>query len=223
MRKKIHYSGLAVIFLAVLLISACAKRPQYTPVFAGKNIDIWQVKKGPADDWSIIDGTLYTTGVGGGWIGTRKTYKDFIFSCEWKVGYDGNSGVFIRVSDEPDQNPAYDAIEIQIGDDTGERYQDSKSSGKSGAIYAVVGPPKDLYRGTFEWNKFVITCKGTKIKVEFNGEVVVNVDAEDYKEALDWYGTPRNPLYDRPREGYIALQSHGGEAWFRNIQIKELK
>lgn len=71
----------------------------------------------------------------------------------------------------------------------------------------------------------MLTCKGTRIKVEYNGEVVVDVDAKDYTEPFMWggYKEPKTPLNDRPREGYIALQSHGSGVAFRNISIRELK
>ncbi len=227
MERQKAFASVIVVVLTGAVIFSCTARSKFTPLFTGDNLNHWEVKVGPKEIWKIEDGAIICEGkgVGRGWLGTKKIYRDFVFSCEWKIVENGNSGVFLRVGDDPDQNPAYDAIEIQISDDFGSGYQKKKKTEISGAVYAVAGAKKQMYKGTNQWNKYVLTCKGTRIKVEYNGELVVDVDTRDYTEPFMWssYKTPRMALNDRPREGYIALQSHGSGVWFRNISIKELK
>ncbi|GAI90985.1 unnamed protein product, partial [marine sediment metagenome] len=63
---------------------------------------------------------------------------------------------------------------------------------------------------------------GPKITVEYNGEIVVDVDARNYHKPFRWFDRMRRPLMERSREGYIALQTHGSKVWFRNIGIQEI-
>jgi hypothetical protein len=62
-----------------------------------------------------------------------------------------------------------------------------------------------------EWNRYVITCAGNHLKVEFNGEKVIDLDLG------------KSPLKDRPPEGYIGFQDEAKLVWYRNVRIKEMK
>ena len=63
-----------------------------------------------------------------------------------------------------------------------------------------------------KWNKMIVKCKKHHLKVELNGEEIVNIHLD------------KTPMKDRPLEGYIGLQDHGepNNLHFRNIKIKEL-
>ncbi len=212
------------IISILLLLSGCTARQKFTTIFDGSSFDGWEVKAGPEDIWHIEDGVIVCEGGGhmDGWLGTKKVYRNFILRCEWKIAENGNSGVFLRVGSDPEQKPAYDAIEIQVCDDDGSSYKGLKPNELSGGIYAVAGPSKKMYSGTERWNRYVITCIGPKITVEYNGEIVVDVDARNYHKPFRWFDRMRRPLMERPREGYIALQTHGSKVWFRNIGIQEI-
>ncbi|MCE5252061.1 DUF1080 domain-containing protein [bacterium] len=211
--------------VAVCLFYGCAARTKFTPLFDGRTLDGWEVREGPADIWEVGDGVIILNGEGHerGWLGTKGRYRNFVLSCEWKIAVDGNSGIYLRMADDPDQNPAYDAIEIQICDDSGPSYLGKDPIELSGGIYAVVGASKRMFRGPGTWNRFVITCIGPKITLEYNGETVLDIDARTYHTPFSWFDRMRQPLSSRPREGYIALQTHGSKAWFRNIGIREIK
>jgi hypothetical protein len=76
-----------------------------------------------------------------------------------------------------------------------------------------------------QWNKVEITVyKGTVIFNQ-NGKNVVEFHlwTDEWKNMVkdskfkDW------PNFINPvSEGYIALQDHGDDVWFKNIKIKEL-
>ena len=64
-------------------------------------------------------------------------------------------------------------------------------------------------------------------KVVLNGQQVIDAD-------LDRWTTPHKnpdgsqnkynkPLKDFPRSGYIGLQDHGHDVWFKNIKVKPIK
>ena len=78
-----------------------------------------------------------------------------------------------------------------------------------------------------EWNHLVVTCDKNLITVEVNGELV----SADGPRPVDQPRTsgPTAPTTSStspskiiPRSGYIGLQDHGGECWYKNIKLKPL-
>ena len=63
-----------------------------------------------------------------------------------------------------------------------------------------------------EWNRMVITCIGSHLVVDLNGEQIVDIMLDE------------TPMKDRPMSGSIGFQDHGepNNLKFRNIRIKEL-
>ncbi len=136
-----------------------------------------------------------------------KKYTDFIFDLEYKIPPGGNSGVYVRVGEMT--NPVGNGIEVQILDS-------HDKPGKlgphdCGGIVSAVGPSKNMSKPAGQWNRMVVTCKGTRLQVELNGERIIDL-------ALD-----TSAVKNRPLSGYVGLQDHGQPLSFRNIRIKELK
>ena len=153
----------------------------------------------------------------------QRKHTGILFSCEWMIEENGQSGVFLRVA-EGGINPSFDAIEIQICDDQGSKHKNKNSREKSGAIYGVTAVRKPtIFKGAGKWNSFEITCKETRVKLKFNGESVWNIDLKNFRDVFPWWGEIRTGLYRRPREGYIGLQAHGSKVYFRNIEVKIIK
>ena len=139
------------------------------------------------------------------YLWSKKQYGDFALELEYKIPEDGNSGVFVRVREKDD--PVETGIEVQINDVYG---KEELSAHDCGGVIGTVGPSKNMAKPASEWNKIRVTVKGTQLKVNLNGEQVVDVNLQN---------TSRS---DRPMKGYIGLQDHGLNSWFRNISIKEL-
>jgi len=76
-----------------------------------------------------------------------------------------------------------------------------------------------------EWNKVLIMVyKGTVVHTQ-NGENVVEYHlwTEDWKAMVaDSKFAGYEDFIDVATEGYIGLQDHGDDVWFRNIKIREL-
>jgi hypothetical protein len=187
----------------------------FVPLFNGKDLDGWQVREhqdGDKDKWSFDQGIL-TARPGSGWIGTTKMYGDFVLRLEWRVGVNGNSGVFLRVPDVKTKvSPSQLGMEIQILDDTGPAYKGKlKDWQYSGSLYGFVPPSKHVYKGPGEWNRYDITCQGDNVTVVYNGDKVVEADMSKFP-GLD----------KRPRRGFIGLQNHSTGVAFRNVEIRVL-
>lgn len=180
----------------------------FVPLFNGVDLEGWHVvvRQHPSvDAWSVSDGVLVCNGEGRGWIRPKREYENFVLRLEYKISPGGNSGVFIRTTEEG--RPAYQGMEIQILDDQGK--EPTKKS--TGAIYDAVAPKRNMSKPAGEWNQMEIGCLGRQVRVWMNGEQIVDVDLDEYPE-----------LRSRLPRGYIGLQNHGVPVEFRNVRIKEL-
>ena len=171
--------------------------------------------------WAFENGLLVAKA--GGTIWTKESYGDFVLHLEFKVDRQANSGVFLRTGDIKN---ILSALEIQIHETT-----DGAQYGMVGALYNAKPPSKDVTRPAGEWNRYTITCRESRLALVFNGEQVLDVDLNDWKEANKNPDGTRNKfsvaLKDYARMGPIGLQGlHGKEAapvWFRNLKIRVLK
>lgn len=208
-------SGLSIgVFLFAFPVSHCQESDTFVPLFNGKDLEGWEVRGSRADQekWAFKDGVLYAK-AGGGWIGTKKMYGDFVLKVEWKIFDGGNSGVFLRVPDvKSKESPSALGMEIQILDDNSPKYKGLKPYQFCGGLYHFQGPSKKMFKGAGQWNAYEITCKGDLIQVVFNGEKVIDADAS--KDAV---------LNKRPRRGFIGLQNHNSGVEFKNVMIKTLE
>jgi len=77
-----------------------------------------------------------------------------------------------------------------------------------------------------EWNTIVVRVKDGKVTHTQNGVKVVEYElwTPEWENLIanskfkDWEGFKNGPA----KEGYIGLQDHGYNCWFKNIKIREL-
>lgn len=198
-------------------------------LFDGTSMDKWRGFKRadfPQGGWKVEDGVLKTI-VGGDRadrldIVTKKEYGDFELELEWQVVPGGNSGVFYRVSEEP-QTIWHYAPEIQILDDGGHR-DGSRALTAAGSLYALVAPSKQVARPAGQWNQFRIVLRGSHGEHWLNGAKVVEYDLDSPELAKLIAESKFAPFekFGKVRRGPVALQHHGQEVWFRNIRIRSL-
>src|SRR6266404_1721809 len=154
------------IFILAMTPAEAQETAKFVPLFNGKDLDGWEVRgsKADQDKWSFKDNVLVAK-PGGGWIGTKKMYGDFILKVEWKIFEGGNSGVFLRVPDvKSKESPSALGMEIQILDDNAPQYKGKlKPYQYCGGLYHFQGPSKAMFKGAGEWNAYEITCKGDSI------------------------------------------------------------
>lgn len=139
------------------------------------------------------------------YIWAPRKYGDFIIDLEFKIPPGGNSGVFFRVGDK--DNAVTTGIEAQILDTHG---KENPGPHDCGGVIGTVGPSKNMAKPAGEWNHMVITCRGSRLQIELNGEQVVDVNLEK---------TSRS---DRPPVGYLGFQDEAKHVEYRNVRIKEL-
>lgn len=183
--------------------------------------------KFPEGVWTVKDGVITASKDEAIW--SDKDYENFILDLEFKNAENSNSGVIVYCSDMNNWIP--NAVEVQILDDFGKKWEGSPKSWYCGAIFGHLPPTKNTVKKAGEWNRMTIRCQGKKIDVALNGEHVTSMDMDKWTSAKTnpdgteipaWLSNPLNTL---PTKGRIGFQGKHGEApiFFRNIKIKELK
>ena len=125
-----------------------------------------------------------------------------------------NSGVFIRIPDEPksEDDAINRGIEVQIDESADEWHC-------TGVLYSMTPAKARPYKPVGEWNTLEISMKGPRTVVKLNGALITDYDGvSPVPPKHGRYEPERGP---RPDTGYIAVQHHGGQAtvWFREISV----
>jgi len=180
----------------------------------------------PKGVWTSTNGVLTASEDQAIW--SAKKYNNFKLDLEFKTAEGTNSGVIVYCSNQENWIP--NSVEIQIADDFAKQWAESPKTWQCGAIFGHLASTKSLVKKPGEWNRFTITCKGKKIKIALNGEIVTEMNMDlwtsatknpDGTEIPAWLSTPFNKLATK---GYIGLQGKhaGAPIYFRNVKIKEL-
>ena len=205
-------------YLAVSFqIATFAQADGFTSLFNGKNLDGWVGNKTSykAEDGMIV---IDPDDAGGGNLFTEKEYGDFILRFEFQLTPGGNNGLGIHAPLTGDA--AYVGKEIQILDNTAEKYAELQEYQFHGSVYGVIAAKKGFLKPVGEWNQEEVIVQHPKIKVILNGITILE---GDYLEASK-NGTldgKEHPGLQRS-SGHIGFLGHGDVVRFKNIKIKEL-
>jgi Domain of Unknown Function (DUF1080) len=185
-----------------------------TPIFNGKDFTGWS---GPIDNYQVADGAIMCKPGKGGTIHTTATYKDFVARIEFQLPPGGNNGLAIRYPGEGDA--AYAGMtELQVLDNTAEKYAKLDPRQFHGSAYGMAAAAKGYLRPVGEWNVQEVTVRGSTIRVELNGTVILDTDLSTAK---DFMANSPHPGKDRT-EGHFGFAGHGDPVKFRAVSIKPL-
>jgi hypothetical protein len=212
------------LFLSLFTFSAHAvyaqkasKEKGFVTLFNGENLDGWVGNKTSyrAENGMIV---IDPKGEGGGNLYTEKQYGDFNLRFEFQLTPGANNGLGIHTPLEGDA--AYVGKELQILDNTADKYKDLQEYQFHGSVYGVIPAKKGFLKPVGEWNQQEVIVKHPKIKIILNGTVILE---GDYLEASK-NGTldhKDHPGLQRS-QGHIGFLGHGDVVHFKNIRIKEL-
>ena len=187
----------------------------FTTVFDGKDLKGWA---GATAGYEVVDGAVRCKTGQGGVLYYDKPLGDFAARVEFRLPPGGNNGLAIRYPGEGDT--AYVGMcELQVLDDTAEQYSKLDPRQYHGSAYGMVAPKRGFQRPVGQWNFQEVTVQGSKIKVELNGNIILNADLADVKEVM---ANSPHPGKDRT-EGFFGFAGHGDAVEFRNVSIKTLK
>ncbi len=203
-----------VLICLLTLATAWAEEEGFVSLFNGKDLSGWT---GDTKGYLAEDGMIVCKP--GGVLYTEKEYSDFIFRFEFKLTPGANNGIGIRWPGKGDA--AYAGMEIQILDDTAEKYAKLQPYQYHGSIYGIVPAKRGHLKPVGEWNVEEISAIGPRIKVTLNGVVIVDANLDEIKQTDNMHDLKKHPgLHNK--SGHIGFLGHGSVVWFRNIRIKDL-
>jgi len=176
----------------------------------------------------------------GGDIVFGKKFKNFELSIDWKVSRRGNSGIFYLAQEIKGQPIYVSAPESQVLDN--ENHPDAKAgidgNRQSSSLYDMIAAVPQNANPFGEWNNTTIIVDRGNVYHFQNGVNVLsyNLWTQRWTDMLlaskfspeRWgdgglaFELLKNAGGEN-REGYIGLQDHGDDVWFKNIRIKILE
>lgn len=224
----------------------------WVTLFDGETLDGWRGlgQDGiPEGHWIAEDGAMRKVAsddvaraedgqpIAGGDLLYDQQFSNFEFSFEWKVSPGANSGIKYNVSEEfsamhPPSSAAL-GFEYQVLDN--ELHADAKNDPNrwAGGLYDLIPPLSDAELSPVgEWNTGKIVFDGNRGEHWLNGVKTVEYELGTHMmnrlfATSKWgeLGEEGNhiPDFDERRDsGYIVLQDHGDDVWYRNLRIREL-
>jgi hypothetical protein len=204
-------------------LSDSERREGWQLLFDGDTLDGWMTSSSKPSLRPVEDHAINPHRCGGYMMIHEKPWADFVLSLDFKIAKGCNSGVFFRTSPltpRPGKDVGFNGLEIAIDDTTGAGFHDT------GAIYDLVKPTTNAMKPVGEWNHLVLTCDKNRVAIELNRQQVTTMDLDQWttkNKRPDGTDHKFDVAYkDHPRQGYIGLQDHGGECWYKNIKLKPL-
>ncbi len=198
---------------AIFALSAALHAAEWKQLFNGKDLTDW-VMVGPGN-FTVEDGMLKTHGgMGLLWYKGEKFGNTTLRVVFKTAGEHSNSGVFIRLPEEP-KDPwfgVHNGYEVQI-DAGGDEWH------CTGAIYSLSKVSKRNQKPVGEWNTMEIQLKGQTTVIFLNGQQVNQFRGDQpVPERKQWFEPVRGP---RPDIGYIGLQNHDERStvYFKEVSI----
>ena len=217
------------------------KSNEWINLFDGSSLDGWRAYNGNQmpPGWKIVDSvlTFKTEQIleqDYDYKGNRdimygdEEFENFELYLEWKIPKGGNSGIYYHIK-EGYGGFADMAPEYQLLDD--ENYAEIhnyelKDWQLTAADYAMHVPDttqKVLYPPG-QWNSSRIIFTSNNVEHWLNDKKVLSFIpwTEQWYEKRNSGKWDNFPDYGKYKKGYIGLQDHGSNLWFRNIKIKKL-
>mgnify|MGYP001313553772 CR=1 FL=1 len=186
-------------------------------LFDGKTLSGWT---GAKDAYKVEDGAIVCVEGTAGNLLTEKEFRDFVVRFEFKLTAGANNGLGIRCPMLAKGNLHLDGIELQILDNTAEKYKTLKPYQYHGSVYGIHAAKREFLKPLGEWNIQEVTVKGRKIKVLLNNETITDCDLDLVTKNGTMDGAEHPGL--KRASGHLGFLGHGDRVEFRNIRIKDL-
>jgi dienelactone hydrolase len=220
---------------------------QWQPLFDGKTSTGWRTLARPQfptnGGWAVEDGTIRSLAKGKrADISTEGSFRNFELMFDWKLAKGTNSGVkYLVFGMRPNPEvgridpevPKALGLELQLIDD--ERVADAKvdPSHGSGAMYLFAPPTAKVPPLPVEqWHTARVLVSGSHVEHWLDGVKVLdtNLDSEALRATMAAQTREDIPKLknldelkaDASKKFPLVITHHGGDAWFRNLRIREL-
>lgn len=180
----------------------------------------WKVENGElvgqSSDWEMDGGDIITT----------SEFTDFELVFDFKVGPEGNSGVFYRVVEVAEKGLWQVSAEYQVLDDPA-----YIAMGTMDMTTHLTGDNYDLQAATErtmypmgEWNSGRIVVDGNHVEHWLNGAITVEYElySDDWEALVAASKFGEEAAYARAPSGVFGLQDHGTPVWYRNMKVRPI-
>ena len=192
-----------ILLLSVISLACAAQKA--VSIFNGKDLTGWTING--TEKW-YVDGKELVCESGPdkqyGYLSTKKNYKNFILTLQFKQEANGNSGVFFRSSIEGVKISGWQVEVAPLNSHTGGVYE---SYGRGWLIQPKAEDEQWLKQG--EWNTMKIKVLGDETTTWLNGHQMIYIKDDKIGAGV----------------GFIALQIHDGggiKVRWKNLKIVEL-
>ena len=209
-----------LLVAALVLCSAMpvgAAEDGFESLFDGSTLDGWILLNQRGTGYVVQDGSIVCHPNSGGNLLSASEYANFILRFEFKLEPGSNNGLCIRCPLEW-SDMAYAGNELQIIDNSAERYKNIKPWQKHGSLYNVAPAKTGALKPVGEWNSQEVTANGSTIRVVLNGTTILDVDTSKVRDRAT---LARHPGLQRT-QGHVGFLGHNQPIAFRNISIKRL-
>lgn len=191
-------------------------------LFDGETTDGWRgyTSSDFPDGWLVQDGTLYCKGSGGDIIYDEK-FLNFHLMLDWKISEGGNSGVFILAQEIEGRRIWHTAPEIQLLDN--DAHPNVNPDQFAPALYDLIAPSVQNTRPAGQWNTLEVIQDNGHLTIRQNGEdaVQTQIGTRAWEKMVEESKFPLE-IFGKLNPGFIGLQDHRDEVWFRNIKLRRL-
>ena len=197
--------------------SFAADEPGFVSLFDGRSLAGWQTAPGA---YQVEDGAIFCVPGSKGNLLSDREYDDFVLRFEFKLTPGANNGLGIRCPSQLTGNLHLEGIELQIIDNTAEKYKAIKPYQFHGSVYGIVPAKQEGLKPVGEWNEQEVTVQGRRVKVVLNGVTIVDADLDEASTPKTLDGAAHPGL--QRAKGHIGFLGHGDRIDVRNVRIREL-
>lgn len=188
------------------------KTGEFRSLFNGEDLSGWV---GDTEGYVAKDGKIVCEP--GGNLYTAEEFTDFHYSFDFKLTPGANNGLGIRTPRGVDA--AYHGMELQILDNTANKYRNLRPYQYHGSIYGVEPALRGFLKPVGQWNHQEVIAHGPHIQVVLNNQLIVAADINE--KSKDGTMDKRNHPGLKREKGHIGFLGHGSVVEFRNMGIKE--
>lgn len=197
-----------ISLLAFTALAPAQEKESFRLLFNGKDLTGWK-----GEGYAVESDTIVCTPKGKNLM-TEATFSSYILDFDFKLEPGTNNGLGIHYPGTGDG--AYTGMELQILDNSAEKYKDLKDYQFHGSMYTLAPAKREGLKPPGEWNNQRVTVLGSEVKVVLNGTEILAANLDEL--------SAKNPKHEgvKRRSGHIGFLGHGDKVSYRNINILEI-
>lgn len=230
-----HYFSIAVLISGLLVpitpgeakdneLSRKETRQGWRLLFDGKSLDGWITSDQKESARPVESNSINPHRCGAYMMIYEHDVSFFELKVDFRISEPCNSGVFFYtfpLAPREGRDIGYSGMEVAIDSNFTGGYHDT------GAIYDLSKPSANVMKSPGQWNHLRLRCNGPLIDVFLNHVHINSIDMRQFTQA-NRRPDGSNHKFDikyseHPQHGYIGLQDHGADVWYKNIKLRQLR